>query len=70
VFTLEMLGQLQALSFRNSATMGKGTSAVYSALNGHFSVYDNTRVFHDDLVKFRKLLFSSQLFDDLEKYYK
>jgi histidine ammonia-lyase len=33
-------------------------------------VYDNTRVFHEDLVKFRKILFSSQLFDDLEKYYK
>ena len=28
-------------------------------------MYDNKRVFHDDLVKFRKLLFSSQIFDDL-----
>jgi histidine ammonia-lyase len=70
VLTLEMLAQLQALSFRNATTMGRGTTAIYNVLNKHFSVYDNSRVFHDDLVKFRKLLFSSQLFDGLEKYYK
>ena len=29
----------------------------------------NTQIFHDELVKFRKLLFSSQLFDDLSVYY-
>jgi histidine ammonia-lyase len=69
VITLEVLGQLQALSFRNTEKMGKGTSAIYSALKEHFQVYDNTRVFHDDLAKFRKLLFSSQLFDDLSVYW-
>jgi histidine ammonia-lyase len=70
VLTVEMLAQLQALSLRNAETMGKGTTKVYKELKNHFTVYDNTRVFHDDLVKFRKILFSSQLFDDLEKYYK
>jgi histidine ammonia-lyase len=70
VLTVEMLAQLQALSLRNAQTMGRGTTRVYNALKGHFTVYDNTRVFHEDLVKFRKILFSSQLFDDLEKYYK
>jgi histidine ammonia-lyase len=69
VLTLEMLAQMQALSFRNAETMGRGTTRVYNTLKPHFSVYDNTRVFHDDLVKFRKLLFSSQLFDNLEIYY-
>jgi histidine ammonia-lyase len=69
VLTLEMLAQMQALSFRNATTMGMGTTNVYNALKPHFSVYDNTRVFHDDLVKFRKLLFSSQLFDDLSIYF-
>lgn len=69
VLTLETLAQMQALSFRNAVTMGRGTTKVYNTLKPHFSVYDNTRVFHDDLVKFRKLLFSSQLFDDLEVYY-
>jgi histidine ammonia-lyase len=69
VLTLETLAQLQALSFRNAASMGKGTTAVYNVLREHFTVYDNSRIFHDDLVKFRKLLFSSQVFDDLAKYY-
>jgi histidine ammonia-lyase len=69
VLTLEMLAQMQALSFRNATTMGKGTTKVYNALRPHFSVYDNTRVFHDVLVKFRKVLFSSRLFDDLSIYY-
>jgi histidine ammonia-lyase len=68
IITLEVLGQLQALSFRNAATMGKGTTAIYNLLKEHFQVYDNSRVFHDDLTKFRKLLFSSQLFDGLEMY--
>lgn len=70
VLTIEMLAQLQALSLRNAKTMGKGTTNVYKELKKHFTVYDNKRVFHEDLVKFRKILFSSQLFDDLEKYYK
>jgi histidine ammonia-lyase len=69
IFTLEMLGQLQALSFRNSGTMGTATTKIYNTLNSNFQVYDNQRVFHDDLVKFRKLLFSSQLFDDLSVYF-
>jgi histidine ammonia-lyase len=69
VLTLEMLAQLQALSFRNASTMGAGTTRIYAELKKDFLVYDNSRVFHDDLVKFRKILFSSQLFDDLEVYY-
>lgn len=69
VLTLETLAQLQALSFRNADKMGKGTTAVYKKLNEHFEVYDNTRVFHEDLVKFRKLLFSSAILDDLGVYW-
>jgi histidine ammonia-lyase len=68
VLTLETLAQMQAFSFRNAKTMGKGTRKVYDVLLPHFRVYDNTRVFHDDLTSFRKLLFSSQLFDDLTAY--
>jgi len=64
VITLEVLGQLQALSFRNNDKMGKGTTAIYSILKEQFEIYDNSRIFHDDLKKFRKLLFSSQMFDD------
>ena len=68
VVTLEILADLQALSFRNSGRMGTGTGKIYDILNREFDVYDNSAVFHDSLVKFRKLLFSSQLFDDLSVY--
>jgi histidine ammonia-lyase len=69
VVTMEVLTDLQALSFRNAERLGKATGRVYEVLNKDFEVYDNKRVFHDDLVKLRKLLFSSQAFDDLERYW-
>lgn len=69
IVTLEILADLQALSFRNSEGLGRGTGRVYQILNKDFTQYDNSRIFHDDLVKFRKLLFSSQLFDDLSNYW-
>ncbi len=68
VLTLEILADLQALSFRNAGRMGRGTKKIHDLLCRHFTVYDNKRVFHEDLVTFRKLLFSSQLFDDLGIY--
>ncbi|HEY5996305.1 MAG TPA: aromatic amino acid lyase, partial [Candidatus Deferrimicrobiaceae bacterium] len=68
VLTLEVLADLQALSFRNADTLGRGTRRIYEILNGQFTVYDNNRPFHDDLVRFRKFLFSSQVFDDLAAY--
>jgi histidine ammonia-lyase len=70
VLTLETLAQLQAFSFRSADKLGRGTARVYRVLNRHFRVYDNRRVFHEDLVKFRRLLFSSQLLDDLSVYWK
>lgn len=70
VLTLEMLADLQALSFRNSNKLGHGTSQIYEILNKDFKVYDNSEIFHESLIKFRKLLFSSQLFDDLSIYFK
>lgn len=69
VVTLEVLAVLQALSFRNSEKLGKGTERIYRRLEEEFTVYDNERVFHEDLVKFRKLIFSSQIFDDLSVYW-
>ncbi len=68
VLTLELLADLQALSFANADKMGRGTTSLYGILKEHFEVYDNTRIFHEDLVAFRKLLFSSQLFDDISGY--
>lgn len=68
VITLEVLAVLQALSFRNAETLGKGTGRIYELLSKDFTVYDNERVFHDDLVKFRKILFASPHFEDLSIY--
>jgi histidine ammonia-lyase len=70
VVTLEIFTDLQAFSFRNAYNIVIATSLIYSLLNAEFTVYDNKRVFHDDLVKFRKLLFSSQIFDDLSVYWR
>lgn len=69
ILTVEVLANLQALSFRNSDGLGKGCRRIYELLVKHFTVYDNGRIFHDELVKFRKLLFSSQLLDDLSVYW-
>jgi len=68
IITLEVLADLQALSFKNTGNLGNGTEKIYKILNKDFDVYDNSTIFHDSLVKFRKLLFSSQLFDDLSIY--
>ena len=68
VLTLETLAQLQALSFRNAPGMGKGTRKIYDILVKNFRVYDNQRIFHDDLASLRKTLFSSSLLDNLSEY--
>ncbi|MBM9604267.1 HAL/PAL/TAL family ammonia-lyase [Desulfopila inferna] len=68
IITLEILADLQALSFRNSDKLGHGTGKIYDLLNRHFEVYDDTRIFHDDLLKFRKLLFTGHLFETLSPY--
>lgn len=69
ILTLEVLADLQAFSFRNAAGLGRGTGRIYRILKEDFQVYDNSRVFHDDLVRLRKQLFSSQLLDDLSGYW-
>ena len=57
VLTLETLAQLQALSFRNTPGMGRDQKDLqYSGKE--FRVYDNQRIFHDDLASLRKTLFS------------
>ncbi len=69
ILTLEVLADLQALSFRNASRLGTGTGRIYKILSSEFTPYDNSGVFHELLVKTRKQLFSSQLFDDLSVYW-
>ncbi|MCX5638394.1 MAG: histidine ammonia-lyase, partial [Planctomycetota bacterium] len=68
ILTVEVLADMQALTFRNAKGLGNGSRRIYELLAEHFNVYDNSTIFHDELVRFRKLLFSSQLFDDIEVY--
>ena len=68
VLTLETLAELQSLYFRNADGLGVGTSGIYERLSKEFKPYDDQRIFHEDLVKFRKILFSSQLLDNLDEY--
>ncbi|MDR3630552.1 MAG: aromatic amino acid ammonia-lyase [Desulfocapsaceae bacterium] len=49
IITLETLADLQALSFRNADRLGFGTGKIFAILNRDFQVYDNSRIFHDDL---------------------
>jgi len=70
ILTLEVLADLQALSFRNAEGLGKGTRGIYEELNREFMIYDNSGVFHDELMKFRKILFSSSLLDDLSVFWR
>ncbi len=69
ILTVEVLADLQALSFRNAPGLGRGCRRIYELLARHFQVYENGAILHDELVRFRKLLFSSQLFDDLSVYF-
>lgn len=68
VLTLETLCDLQALALRKKGALGHGIGRFRAQLDDVFHVYDNTRVFHDDLTAMRKKLFSSPLLTDLAPY--
>ncbi len=59
---------MQALTFRHAAGLGHGTKRIHQQLSQHFRVYDNSRVFHEDLRQFREVLFETDLFDDLSAF--
>ena len=69
IVTLEILADLQALSFRNADKLGRATGKIHAILSRDFQVYDDSRIFHEDLVAFRRLLFAGPLFADLSVYF-
>ncbi len=58
VLTMETLADMQALSFRNADKLGGKTAKIYRELHENFKVYDNTRIFHDDLSNFKHTIFT------------
>ena len=63
ILTMEILADLQAMSFKDPSKMGKQISQYYQKLSSNFSVYDSTTVFHDMLVRFMNLIFDEDLLD-------
>ena len=61
ILTMEMLADLQALSFKEPSKLGKKIAKHYQKLAAEFRVYDSTTVFHDLLVKFMNLIFDQNI---------
>lgn len=61
ILTMEILADLQAMSFKDPTKLGKGTARHYQALSSHFAVYESKTVFHDMLVSFMSLLFEEDI---------
>ncbi len=68
ILTLEILADLQALSFKDSSKLGLEIAKCYKKLASHFKVYDSKTVFHDMLVDFMDLLFEKDILDS-KKYF-
>ena len=68
ILTLEVLADMQALSFKGYEKMGKGISEYYGKLAGYFKVYEGKTVFHDMLVEFLDLIFDKDMLDHKEIY--
>jgi len=68
ILALELLADLQALSLKKIRKMGEGISSLHEKLSGEFTPYDDTVVFHDLLARFRRLTFSSRLFESLDPF--
>lgn len=63
ILTLELLADLQALSFKDPDKMGSEIARVYQKLTAHFAVYQSKTVFHELLTQFMDLLFEQDILD-------
>jgi histidine ammonia-lyase len=61
ILTMEILADLQAMSFKEPSKLGKEIAKHYQKLAAEFKVYDSTTVFHDLLVKFMNLIFDQNI---------
>jgi histidine ammonia-lyase len=63
ILTMEILADLQALSFKDPTLLGAGLAGCYRKLTAYFKVYDSQTVFHQMLVEFLDLLFDQDILD-------
>jgi histidine ammonia-lyase len=63
ILTMEILADLQAMSFKDPSKLGTLIAKYYKKLSSHFTVYDSKTVFHDMLVNFLDLIFDQDILD-------
>jgi histidine ammonia-lyase len=63
ILTLEILADLQAMSFKDPSKLGRGISKLYQKLSAYFTIYDSKTVFHDMLVTFMDLIFDKDILE-------
>jgi histidine ammonia-lyase len=63
ILTMEILADLQAMSFKDPQKLGFGSAQYYQKLATHFRVYDSTTIFHDMLVKFMDMIFDRDILE-------
>ncbi len=63
VLTMEILADLQAMSFTDPSRLGTEIGKYYQRLAPYFTVYDSSTVFHEMLVEFMELLFEKDVLD-------
>ncbi|MCL1946509.1 MAG: aromatic amino acid ammonia-lyase [Chitinivibrionia bacterium] len=59
VQTLEILADLQALSFRNSDKLGVEIKKIYDELAKDYERYNCKKVFRENIVKYREIIFEN-----------
>lgn len=66
ILTMEILADLQAMSFKDATKLGAKISMYYQKLAVYFEVYDSRTVFHDMLLKFMDLIFEQDILNSNE----
>lgn len=61
ILTMEIVADLQAMSFKDPSKLGTKIANYYQKLSSHFTIYDSTTIFHDMLVTFMDLLFDKDI---------
>jgi histidine ammonia-lyase len=61
VQTTEILADLQALSFQDTENLGMRTKKIYDKFSENYTQYNCGRVFREDLLRFREIIFEKTI---------